>query len=287
MIKLLILEHRTNRAAVGNTWIPDWLLRVYGRMRCSVAAKLYRSGVFMTVSPSRVIASYLGRGDVYVDVGCADGEMCCVALGAIGSSGSVYGFDGRAEAIRFVRRMAGRYGLCNQVHAQQLLIGARSGKSEFFVNTEHPTSSSRLSSWVEAGGSIDRAEVIHVEMVSMDDWAVRNVLRRLDLLKIDVEGAEGDVIRGALSVLGRFRPVIVMEVSCPQGWGGRSELADIWRQLSAVGYGDCFAIRSHGLVPIEGPGSLDRHTFDVVFVDQSNQRHSALISRLSAGRHRR
>lgn len=45
------------------------------------------------------------------------------------------------------------------------------------------------------------------QVIRLDDFG----LMELDFLKIDVEGFEGHVIRGALEVIGNFRPVIVYE----------------------------------------------------------------------------
>lgn len=41
-------------------------------------------------------------------------------------------------------------------------------------------------------------------------------MQRLDLIKIDVEGTEGKVLRGAEQVTARFRPVFVIDLHSPE-----------------------------------------------------------------------
>jgi Methyltransferase FkbM domain len=55
------------------------------------------------------------------------------------------------------------------------------------------------------GRTVTRATV-----VTLDDWAEGERLERLDVLKIDVEGAEPDVLDGAARSLRRYRPRLVL-----------------------------------------------------------------------------
>jgi hypothetical protein len=47
----------------------------------------------------------------------------------------------------------------------------------------------------------------------LDDYARSMALKRIDLIKLDVDGHETRVLLGAREVLGRFRPKIIMELS--------------------------------------------------------------------------
>jgi FkbM family methyltransferase len=281
VIKLLSVEHRVNAALIDSRWLPDWCVRAWGRWRCAVGVAAYRSGLIGGISPNRIIATYLKAGDVFVDVGSADGEMCCIALGAIGHSGRVYGFDGRVEAVDFSRKMFDRFGVLKQVEVHQRLVGAEPGVSEFIVDMAHPTSSSRLRDWVIAGGSMELARTIEVAVVSLNDWASETNLDRLDLIKIDVEGSELDVVRGAGLVLSAYRPMIVMEVSHPVGYTARPQaLAGLADALESVGYSSFYQISTNGLEQVRSLRALDAGVHDIVAADLGKERHVALINRL-------
>jgi len=50
-----------------------------------------------------------------------------------------------------------------------------------------------------------------VTAMRLDDWVKDRPLPRLDLIKMDVEGAEADVLRGADETLRRLRPILLVE----------------------------------------------------------------------------
>jgi len=52
-----------------------------------------------------------------------------------------------------------------------------------------------------------------VKVVSIDEWFSRSGLKKVDLIKIDVEGNEPAVLKGMESVIKKFRPVLIMEVN--------------------------------------------------------------------------
>jgi len=61
------------------------------------------------------------------------------------------------------------------------------------------------------GGVLKSAKGIGA--VSLDDFCEENEIRRLDLIKIDTDGHEFEVLRGARKVIAEFRPIIVFEAA--------------------------------------------------------------------------
>jgi FkbM family methyltransferase len=72
----------------------------------------------------------------------------------------------------------------------------------------------RLRAVVDAGaiGELElHPRLSHVAGVRLDDWVLDHPLPRLDLVKLDVEGAEANVIRGADQTLRRLQPRLLVE----------------------------------------------------------------------------
>ena len=75
-----------------------------------------------------------------------------------------------------------------------------------------------------------------VRLRRFDDIAREATLKRLDLLKVDVEGAEWMVLKGAEECLHRFRPVIVTESSTGNFEKAGYAPKDLYNYLESLDY---------------------------------------------------
>jgi FkbM family methyltransferase len=52
-----------------------------------------------------------------------------------------------------------------------------------------------------------------IELTTLDHWMEENPqIQRLDVMKIDIEGAELDALKGGEKTIAKFRPLILMEI---------------------------------------------------------------------------
>jgi FkbM family methyltransferase len=82
-----------------------------------------------------------------------------------------------------------------------------------------------------------------VQLVRLDDYLREHPLPRIDAIKIDVEGAEVRVLRGAREMIERFRPLIIFEV-CPA-----------WLEKLGTSPGELFGEltgHSYAILPLDG-----------------------------------
>ena len=87
------------------------------------------------------------------------------------------------------------------VEVHNLALSDRNGEAAFFVDVQH----SATSSLARLNGD---AREIRVQMRKLDSLFAD---RHADVLKIDVEGAELGVLRGAVGLLSRSRPILMFE----------------------------------------------------------------------------
>lgn len=55
------------------------------------------------------------------------------------------------------------------------------------------------------------ATKITVQQKTVDTWARENDIQRLDFIKMDIQGAELDLLQGASETINRFKPTIFLE----------------------------------------------------------------------------
>jgi Methyltransferase FkbM domain len=76
-----------------------------------------------------------------------------------------------------------------------------------------------------------------IKFVRLDSWAAQAGLSRVDVIKIDVEGAEKFVLEGGQDTIARFKAVLLCEcedtLSASFGYTPR----DLIAQLGGLGYG--------------------------------------------------
>src|SRR6185312_2168399 len=89
----------------------------------------------------------------------------------------------------------------------------------------------------ENAGAFDEAPKSYpVRARPIDDVVAELRLARVDAVKIDVEGAEVSVLRGAAKTLAKFHPKVVIEVDERQLAGFGTKPADIEDVLKRAGY---------------------------------------------------
>lgn len=146
----------------------------------------------------------LPRGGACVDVGAHVGYWTVPLASAVGARGSVMAIEAHEPNVQRLRRNVelNRFTHVAVLHAA---AQATSGTAELRV-------SGTSSSWnsIAASGTYfrDAVSVVTVPAVALDDLTLPDVI---DLLKIDVEGAEESVLAGAEQLLKRCR-MLVLEI---------------------------------------------------------------------------
>lgn len=138
---------------------------------------------------------------VFADVGSHLGYYSCVVAAAAPSC-EVVAFEMNADLVPVIRANLALNGRpeAEVVHAA---VGAGSGRASYEQRATDP--GLRVTFDDDAGDG-----AASVGVVSLDDHFAGRPLP--DLVKIDVEGAEADVLRGAKKLLEQHRPILFLEV---------------------------------------------------------------------------
>jgi FkbM family methyltransferase len=154
----------------------------------------------------QALSNYLKSGDVFYDIGANVGFFTVLAAKLVGSSGKVYAFEPdrqNADCIRhniqlnqFNNTAVWQKAVSHTTGTGELLLAEYSGGHTLSVVDRPP----------------DLAGSITVELVSIDDLISQGKLTPPNLVKIDVEGAELDVLRGMIQTIKQYQPIIIYEV---------------------------------------------------------------------------
>lgn len=139
-------------------------------------------------------------GDVCVDVGANVGAVALFLAKSVGASGKVHCFEpGPVFFSRLKQNIELNQSITSVVELHNLGVSEKSGELHWVEDPEFPGNAFMFG---------DRG--VKIEVVTLDAYLGPR-LKRLDFLKLDVEGMEIEVLRGAQEILGKFRPKVFME----------------------------------------------------------------------------
>ena len=154
----------------------------------------------------KVISECLETGGVFYDVGAHIGILSMFAARLVGKQGSVFAFEADPQNAKRIGEHVSRNEL-GQLQIVPCAVWSSTRSLQFERASAH---SSRNQGAVVAGSSANGGNTIEVEAVALDDFVKSHPSPTL--IKIDVEGAEIDVLRGSEEIFAQTRPIVICEV---------------------------------------------------------------------------
>ena len=172
---------------------------------------IYTFGCFEPAT-TRVLEESILAGDVVIDIGANIGAHTLPMAQLVGETGRVFAFEptGFAHA-KLVRNLELNTQLASGVVVEQMFLTDSSTES---------VPEAIYSSWpLKEGSNLHKKhcgaakDTLGTAAMKLDDYVVTHSIQRVDLIKLDVDGYECHVLRGAAHILKTHRPVIVMELA--------------------------------------------------------------------------
>jgi FkbM family methyltransferase len=176
-----------------------------------------RSMIYDTQTES-VMKRVLDRRSNCVDVGCHHGAILDLML-RIAPEGEHHGFE---PVPRLYAAAVRKYAGSGNVHLYEAALSDVPGTASFQHVVSNPAYSGLLKRRYDRPH--EDVEEIHVHLLKLDD--VLPVGFDVRLMKIDVEGAELQVLRGSVETLLRCRPYVIFEhgLGAADSYGTRPEM---------------------------------------------------------------
>lgn len=225
---------RLRSSSVGA--VDFWWSKLSAEIDISLKGMIYRGDDNPDLT---FMKRYLDHGMSYVDVGAYHGLYAVVAGRKVGRDGNVILFEPSKRACRRARINL----MLNRVNAriENTAVTERCGEVVYHqVENGFETMGA-----LRPPASGDPVCARRVPAVSLDAYCREHSLSRIDLLKVDAEGAELSIFAGAARVLDELRPIIICEVLdwVTEPWGYHAK--EIVGALSGRGY-RWFEIDSRG-----------------------------------------
>jgi FkbM family methyltransferase len=164
----------------------------------------YASGKY-EVHLQKALLAHLQPGSVVYDVGAHIGVVSIFASELVGSTGAVFAFEADPENAKRIEDHVRRNSL-GQIQVFSCAVWSSPGQLSF----ERASAQSSRNQGSVVATSGQAKDVIVVQSISLDNFAHEHLPPTL--IKIDVEGAEAEVLRGCEQIFSRSHPVLICEV---------------------------------------------------------------------------
>ncbi len=223
-------------------------------MEADLADYMERAGFFGVHSPKllRLLSSRLRPGDWVIDAGANVGLFASAFSATVGPQGRVWAVEPLPHNVERLRRLKQANDL-TQLEILPFALGSAPSTARLRVPAAPGGSGfgSFVATWPTSGE-------IEVSTCRLDDL-VEGVDpgRPLRLVKIDVEGFEGELVAGAARTLSTRRPLVLCEFHDPLLRAAGRSSQELLRQFERCGYAPLGAHES-------SPRSLDGRVVDLL-----------------------
>jgi FkbM family methyltransferase len=174
---------------------------------------------------------------VIFDVGANTGTIA-EKYRSVFPSATIYAFEPFGETFKELeRKVRGD----KRIIATQLALGSAQATQILHSNAS-PATNSLLETEDSAGsfwgkGLLDTATTVEVDVSTVDEFSRRHEIDFIDVIKIDTQGTEHEVLKGAAEMLSRGRiRVIYTEMIVVPSYKGQSKPHELMGFLDAFGY---------------------------------------------------
>lgn len=223
------------------------------------------AGRFYEPEVSYFLTNVLEEGDTFIDVGGHVGYFSMLAAHTVGAGGHVYTFEPEAANARHIREHIALNGLTN-VRLLEQAVGDEPGEAELHVNADN---SGGHALWDVGTHPLNPESRRHHDVRVVPRGTLSQLLdetvgQRIRVVKIDAEGSEMRVLKGAMLLLmARAVPYVIAEINeyALQQMGSSGQGMRAFMQ--ACGY-HCYRMTAEEpyLIPFPPP---EQHTFEYVY----------------------
>ena len=161
------------------------------------------------IGTTRLICKLLRSKRVVFDVGANIGYYALLAASLIENYGELYAFEPWPEVFQQLLQN-GKLNKFSSLYLNQMALSDQDGQECLFLPSDMAWTNASL---IE--GFTYQKEKIFIETIRFDTYCLKNSVSVVDLIKIDVEGAELKVLRGMGALLDVWLPDIICEVLQP------------------------------------------------------------------------
>lgn len=179
-----------------------------------------------------ILQKKIKEGMYVVEAGSQIGSETVLLGALVGSTGKVFAFEPNPLTLKRLRLNIEINDFSDRIVSADIALGDTNQAISFFIDDEKEPNQGRASKYNYDARTIK----ITARQQKLDDWMREHNIPRIDFIKMDVQGAEIDVLHGAKKSIKQFKPLIFTEVSASMQNGSGHGIESMYRMLTSLGY---------------------------------------------------
>jgi FkbM family methyltransferase len=236
-------NHRKSETPIVLRWHGCTRLRVF--LGNDISAQIYIGGCWEP-NEFAFLDRVLKPGMTFVDAGANEGVYAVFAASRVGAAGAVWAFEPSAREVARLKFNLELNSLPARVFPMALADSA--GTAELTLGGYEHEPHNTLGAFAYEG--IEAAGKQLVDVRRLDEVVAAERPARIDVIKMDVEGAETRLLRGAAAAIEKFQPILLFEVSEASLQNQGSSREELLALVRSYGYSLYVFDRATGL-PVE------------------------------------
>lgn len=210
-------------------------------------------------APIYIVKKYFKKGANFYDVGANMGEFSVLASTITAGKGQVVSFEPMNEMFALLKeniQMNQLEGVCTVYNSA---LSDKNGSATLYAAHEDEATGAQEDGLHTLFGTNARCELLHeIALNRLDDLMEQDKLPAPDFMKIDVEGAELFVLKGAENTLRKYKPALLLEFNKETSEAAGYTQEDLLNFLQPLGY-EFYDVLQRGRLE-----KLDRHNLPVL-----------------------
>lgn len=250
---LTFIKHNTSgqfryllRQKLGSQWqdIPETVYAIKDGRKFEIGPDGVYWGIYYGLGyepeVTNILANLVKPDDVVLDIGTNFGWYTTLFAQIVGNQGKIHSFEPSPSTYEKLQKNIELNNCQDLVIANRSAMGEHEGTAQINVFTQRSHACASLSTLGETD-----YQAFDTPLTTLDLYMKKQGIERINFLKIDVEGSELAVLKGAADLLSSpSAPPMMIEINddTSQAFGYTSE--QIWNQLCEYGYDQFYAMTS-------------------------------------------
>jgi len=158
----------------------------------------------------KILNKLVKKDSTCIDIGCCHGSYARILSKY---SKKVYAFEPEEENFNYLKTVLNQ----NNIYIYKLAVSNNTGSTNLCTPKFKKKKNTAMSTLIEnlqkkRKNELNDYKIQKIKTITLDKFIKKKKIKKLELIKIDVEGSEYKIIQGSKKIINHFKPAMIIEI---------------------------------------------------------------------------